>query len=220
MGDWSVVFEYKSEFIEGFIQTIEASLLALLLSLVIGVFMASIRMSGNKVLEKVAIAYVEFFQNTPLLIQIFFFYNGLPAIGIDLGRNSEFLSCMLGLAVYTGAYIAEVFRAGIQSISKGQMEAARSQGMNYSQAMWYIILPQSVRIILPPLGNQFINLVKNSAILGFFAGGDLMYHADIVSSRTFVVFEVYIFVGLLYLLLTVPLSFGVQALERRLHRSY
>lgn len=220
MENWLIVLSHKKEFLEGFLTTIEASVLALILSLILGVAVASARMSGVKALKNAATGYVEFFRNTPLLVQVFFFYNGLPALGIDLGPNSEFSSCMLGLSIYTSSFIAEIFRAGIQSIAKGQMEAARSQGMNYAQAMWHVILPQSVRVILPPLGNQFVNLVKNSAILGYFAGFDIMYHADIISSRTFIIFEVYIFAGILYLLLTIPLSFSVQWLERRLQRAY
>ena len=100
------------------------------------------------------------------------------------------------------------------------MEAARSSGLTYLQAMKTIILPQAIKIVIPPIGNQFINLVKNSSILGIIAGLDLMYFGDIVSSRTFVTFDVYIFVGLFYLVLTIPLSLGVWYLEKRLARSY
>jgi putative glutamine transport system permease protein len=99
------------------------------------------------------------------------------------------------------------------------MEAARSSGLTYGQAMRLVILPQAVKIVIPPLGNQFINLVKNSSILAVVAGLDLMYHGDLISSRTFVVFDVYIFVAAFYLILTIPLSFGVGYLEKRLARS-
>ncbi len=220
MDKWLIVFEHRVELLQGLLTTIEASFLALCLSMLLGVTVASIRLSGVRLFELLGTAYVEFYRNTPLLVHVFFFYTGFPALGIDLGSHSEFKSGMLGLGIYTSAFIAEVFRAGIQSIDKGQMEAAKSQGMNYVQAMWHIILPQALRIVMPPLGNQLINLVKNSAILGYFAGFDIMYHADIISSRTFVVFQVYIAAGFLYLLLTIPLSFGVQLLERKLKRAY
>ncbi len=130
-----------------------------------------------------------------------------------------FVAGTIALSIYTASFIAEAIRAGIQSVPKGQMEAARSSGLSYLQAMKTIILPQAIKIVIPPIGNQFINLVKNSSILGIIAGLDLMYFGDIVSSRTFVTFDVYIFVGLFYLVLTIPLSLGVWYLEKRLARS-
>ncbi|MED0762532.1 amino acid ABC transporter permease, partial [Aneurinibacillus thermoaerophilus] len=148
-----------------------------------------------------------------LLIQVFFFFFGLPSLGIQIGA---FTAGTLGLTVYTAAFISEAIRAGIHSISKGQMEAARASGLTYIQAMRYVILPQAFRIVIPPLGNQFINLVKNSSILGVIAGMDLMYHADIVASNTLNVFDTYILVGFFYLTITVPLSILVNWLERRL----
>lgn len=126
---------------------------------------------------------------------------------------------MLGLTIYTAAFIAEAIRAGIMAVPKGQLEAARSSGLTYSQAMRFIILPQAIKIVIPPLGNQFINLVKNSSVLGIVAGFDLMYQADLVSSQTYVVFDVYIFVALFYLVLTIPLSLGVGYLEKRLGKT-
>ncbi|EPR29500.1 Glutamine transport system permease protein glnM [Geobacillus sp. WSUCF1] len=138
---------------------------------------------------------------------------GLPAVGI---RFDSFTAGTLGLMVYTAAFIAEAIRSGIQAVPKGQMEAARSSGLTYLQAMRYVILPQAVKIVIPPLGNQFINLVKNSSVLGVIAGLDLMYYGDLISSKTFVTFDVYIFVALFYLVLTIPLSLGVGYLERRL----
>jgi putative glutamine transport system permease protein len=159
---------------------------------------------------------VEFFRNTPIVIQVFLFAIGLPTLGI---RFSEFTSGVLGLSIYTGAFIAEALRAGIQSVPKGQMEAARSSGMSYLQAMRYVILPQAFKLVIPPLGNQFVNLVKNSSVLAIIAGGDLLYTADRVSSDTFEVALVYGFVALLYLVITLPLSLGVNWLERRLSKN-
>ena len=154
---------------------------------------------------------LRFIRNIPLLIITFFFFIGLSLDGLIAGT--------IALTIYTSSFIAEAIRAGIQSVPKGQMEAARSSGLSYVQAMRLIILPQAVKIVIPPLGNQFINLVKNSSILSVVAGLDLMYQGDLISTRTFIVFDVYIFVAAFYLLLTIPLSLGVGYLEKRLAKS-
>lgn len=209
--DFSFLDVYKDNFIHGFLTTIEVSIVALILSLILGIIIAVFRISQVKPLEWFGTAYVEFFRNTPLVIQIFFFYFGLPSIGIDL---SKFLVASFGLAIYTSSFIAEAVRAGIQSVNKGQMEAARSSGLNYIQAMWHVILPQAIKIIVPPLGNQFLNLVKNSSVLALIAGGDIMYAAD-EASVDYDVIPIYILVACLYLLLTIPLSLLVNFIERR-----
>jgi len=217
MTNWADVWQRSDQFFSGLAITLQVSLLALVLALAIGVIVAVLRVIENPVTQFIGKWYVEFFQNTPLVIQVFFFYQGLPSLGISL---SEFTCGTLGLGIYTGAYIAEVFRAGIQSIPRGQWEAARSQGFTYLQTMGYIILPQALRVALPPLGNQVVNLVKNSAILSTIAVADLMYNANLVSAETFIVFEVYIFAALLYLTLTIPLSALVEYLERRVAQGY
>nr|WP_222620232.1 amino acid ABC transporter permease [Peribacillus frigoritolerans] len=195
----------------GFKNTIMSSLIALVSSLILGVLIAIMRIAPIKPLNWLGTAYVEFIRNIPLLIITFFFFLGLKLSGLYAGT--------LALTIYTSSFIAEAIRAGILSVPKGQMEAARSSGLTYGQAMRLVILPQAVKIVIPPLGNQFINLVKNSSILAVVAGLDLMYHGDLISSRTFVVFDVYIFVAAFYLILTIPLSFGVGYLEKRLAKS-
>jgi putative glutamine transport system permease protein len=215
MLDFSFLELYEQEFIDGFITTVTVSLFALVLSLVLGTIIAVFRISGVTPLEWLGTAYVEFFRNTPLVVQVFFFWVGLPSLGIDL---PTFFVGSFGLAIYTSSYIAEAIRAGIQSVPKGQMEAARSSGLSYIQAMRYVILPQAFKLIIPPLGNQFLNLVKNSSVLAIIAGGDLMYAAD-VAAVEYDIIPIYIFVGILYLLLTIPLSIGVNYLERRLAKS-
>lgn len=204
---------YSNEYIIGLLTTVKVSLIALIASLALGTVIALFCISPFRPLVILGRVYIEFIRNTPLLIQVFFFYFGLPGLGIQI---DSFAAGTLGLTIYTAAFISEAIRAGIQSISKGQMEAARSSGLSYVQAMRYVILPQAFRIVIPPLGNQFINLVKNSSILGVIAGMDLMYHADIVASNTFHTFETYILVAGFYLLLTIPLSILVNWLERRL----
>ena len=138
------------------------------------------------------------------------------ALGLEL---SGFTAGTIALTIYTSAFIAEAIRSGILAVPKGQMEAARSSGLNYIQTMRMIILPQAIKIVIPPIGNQFINLVKNSSILALIAGTELMYQADLISAKTYVVFDVYIFAALFYLVITIPLSIGVGYLEKRLARS-
>lgn len=209
--DFDFVFEYQDEFIDGFLTTISVSLLALILSLVIGTVIAVFRISQVRALEWFGTAYVEFIRNTPLVIQIFFLFFGLPSIGIEL---SAFTVGSLGLAIYTSSFIAEAIRAGIQAVPRGQMEAARSSGLTYVQAMWYIILPQAFKLTIPPLGNQFLNLVKNSSVLAIIAGGDILYVADVIGAEQDMT-PILMFTGVLYLLLTIPLSLFVNYLEKR-----
>ncbi|AZV59631.1 amino acid ABC transporter permease [Peribacillus frigoritolerans] len=211
MLDFSILTENLDMYLLGFKNTIMSSLIALVSSLILGVLIAIMRIAPIKPLNWLGTAYVEFIRNIPLLIITFFFFLGLKLSGLYAGT--------LALTIYTSSFIAEAIRAGILSVPKGQMEAARSSGLTYGQAMRLVILPQAVKIVIPPLGNQFINLVKNSSILAVVAGLDLMYHGDLISSRTFVVFDVYIFVAAFYLILTIPLSFGVGYLEKRLAKS-
>ncbi|MCM3677036.1 amino acid ABC transporter permease [Peribacillus simplex] len=211
MLDFSILTENMDMYLLGFKNTIMSSLIALVASLILGVLIAIMRIAPIKPLNWLGTAYVEFIRNIPLLIITFFFFLGLKLSGLYAGT--------LALTIYTSSFIAEAIRAGILSVPKGQMEAARSSGLTYGQAMRLVILPQAVKIVIPPLGNQFINLVKNSSILAVVAGLDLMYHGDLISSRTFVVFDVYIFVAAFYLILTIPLSFGVGYLEKRLAKS-
>lgn len=210
--DFNFIIEYKDEIIGGFIITLQATFLSLILAMILGTILALFSISTVKILRLIGITYVEFIRNVPLLIIIFIFYYGLPALGVNL---PEFVCGFLGLSIYNAAFISEIVRAGIQSISKGQTEAARSTGMTYLQSMRYIVLPQAFKVVIPPLGNQLINIVKGTSILGVIAGGDLVYQADRIASYTFKVFEVYIFVAVLYLLITIPLSLSVNYLQKR-----
>jgi putative glutamine transport system permease protein len=217
MLDFSILTNYFSLFLEGFFNTLKVSLLGLAGSFILGVVVAVMRMAPLRVLNWLGACFVEFIRNIPLIIIVFFFYHGLSAFKINL---SGFVAGTIGLTIYTAAFIAEAVRAGIQTVDQGQMEAARSSGLSYGQAMRYIILPQAVKIVIPPIGNQFLNLVKNSSILGVVAGMELMYFADYIHEKTWVTFDTYIFVALFYLVITIPLSLFVNYLERRLARSY
>ncbi len=198
-------------YLEGFKYTIIASLIALVASFVLGTIIAVMRIAPLKIVNVIGTVYVEFIRNIPLVVIVFFIFIVAGISGTAAG--------VLGLTIYAAAFIAEAIRAGIMAVPKGQLEAARSSGLTYGQAMRFIVLPQAIKIVIPPLGNQFINLVKNSSVLGIVAGFDLMYQADLVSSQTYVVFDVYIFVALFYLVLTIPLSLGVGYLEKRLGKT-
>lgn len=216
MLDFTILSENMDMFLEGFKNTLYVSFLALIGSFLLGTLIAVFRIAPIKPLNWIGAIYVEFFRNIPLLIILFFIFVGLPVLGI---RLSGFQAGTIALTIYTAAFIAEAIRAGVLAVHVGQTEAARSSGLTYIQTMRYIVLPQAIKIVIPPLGNQFLNLVKNSSILTIVAAGELMYQGDLISSRTFVTFDVYIFVAIFYLIITLPLSFGVNRLEKSLAKS-
>ncbi|WP_028273891.1 amino acid ABC transporter permease [Atopococcus tabaci] len=203
---------YGGMLTQGFLNTLLASVIALFFSTVIGTLIGILRVSQNKFLNQFANAYVQLFLNIPLLIIVLFFYTAVPMYVVQIGG---FTAGIIGLTIYTSAFIAETVRAGIQSVPAGQMEAGLSTGFTYWETMRYIVLPQALRIVIPPLGNQFINLVKNSSILAMVAGMDLMYYGDLIASETFNTFDTYILVALFYLVITLPLTYLMQRLERR-----
>ena len=202
---------FSADFVSGFKYTIYASLLALVFSLIIGTIMAILQLSHNRIIRSLAKAYVAFFRNIPLLIIVMFFYVVAPMYFYSF---DGFQAGTIGLTIYTSAFIAETVRSGIQTVPKGQIEAGLSSGFSYSETMRYIVLPQAFKIVVPPLGNQFINLIKNSSILAMVAGLDLMYQGDLIASTTFNTFDTYIIVGLFYLVLTLPLSYLMNYLDK------
>ncbi|MNI21576.1 putative glutamine ABC transporter permease protein GlnM [compost metagenome] len=215
--EFSILTDYFGQYLEGFQGTVLSSVLALIGSFVIGTVIAVFRITSVKALRWFGTGYVEFIRNIPLLLVVYVFFYGPSALGFTL---DGFKAGTIGLTVYTSAFIAEAIRAGIVAVPKGQMEAARSSGLNYMQTMTHVILPQAIKLVIPPLGNQFINLIKNSSVLTLVAGLDLMYFADGISTETYRTFDTYIFVALFYLVLTLPLSYGVRVWERRLQRKY
>jgi putative glutamine transport system permease protein len=211
---WARLFADFSVFAQGFIVTLGVALSALVLALVLGVVFGLFSVSHNRPLKFLSRLYVELFQNTPLVIQVFFYYNALPYIGVTMDVISIGI---LGVGVYHGAYVAEVVRAGISSIPKGQGEAARSQGFSHLQSMVWIILPQTIKIILPPLANQAVNLIKNTSVLALIAGGDLMYRADSWASNGSLSYgPAYVATGALYFILCFPLASWARRYEQRL----
>ena len=207
--------------VEGLWITLKVSVIAVLLGIVIGLFTGLARISKNPALRWTAISYIELIRGSPLLVQIFIWYFVLGTMFNTLlakqgmGQLSPLWYGVAALAVFAGAYVAEIVRAGIQSIHRGQMEAARSLGMTYPQSMRYIILPQAFRRILPPLAGQFISLIKDSSLLGIIAVRELTKATREVVTTSLQPFELWFICALLYLVLTFALSMFVQYLERR-----
>ena len=158
--------------------------------------------------------YIVLFRNVPLLIVLFFVLNGLPASPLEI-RLSFFDTAVVSLTTYTAAYVAEVVRAGLQALSRGQMEAARSLGLSWMQAMAYVLLPQTFAAIIPPLGSVFIALAKNTSLAGTVAVPELLYQARVLEARTFNP-NILLVAGLMYLAITIPLGLVVNHLEARL----
>ncbi len=192
--------------------TLKLSALSLLFALAIGVVVGLGRVAHNPAVRALAATYVELIRGTPLLVQIFIFYFFVGTV-MNL---SAFTAGVAALAVFTGAYVAEIVRAGIEAVPKGQMEAARSLGLSYVQAMRHVVLPQAVKKSLPSLAGQFINLIKDSSLVSVMALTDLTKAGREVVSSTFSPFEVWFTVAAMYLVLTGALSLWVRRLERRL----
>ncbi|WP_027252524.1 amino acid ABC transporter permease [Photobacterium halotolerans] len=195
--------------------TLKISVLSLFFAIILGLMAGLMRISHNPVTKNLAFLYVEIIRGTPLLVQIFIVYFFLGTI-FDLER---FTAGVVALSIFTGAYIAEIIRAGIQSIPPGQMEAARSLGMSYPKAMMYVILPQAFKRTLPPMAGQLITLIKDSSLVSVISITDLTKAGREVISGSFATFEVWFVVAGLYLLLTTSLSWAVQRIEKRLASS-
>ena len=202
--------------------TLKISVIATIGGIIIGVIGGLTRISSNPALKGLTIIYVELIRGSPLMVQILIWYFVLGTVINDvlatngLGRLPAFWYGAASLACFAGAYVTEIVRSGIQSIHRGQTEAARSLGMSYAQSMRYIILPQALRRILPPLAGQFISLIKDSSLLGIIAIRDLTKAAREIVSASLQPFEVYLLLGALYLVLTFSLSMLVQYMEKRM----
>lgn len=220
---WSVTFSQMDSLWEGFFVTLKVVIAGLILALVLGTILGVFSTTRSRVLRTISRVYVEFYQNTPLPVQVFFMYMVGPMLLQSLTgasnpvRISAFTLGVLGVGLYHAAYISEVIRTGIDSVPRGQMESALSQGFSRLQAYIYIILPQTFKVILPPLCNQTLNLVKNTSVLALIAGGDLMYNADNFVS-TWGYLQGYIMACLLYFIICFPLALLVQWLEARSKR--
>jgi putative glutamine transport system permease protein len=202
-------------FVSGFLVTIQLALLAVGIALATGLVVALLRVNPLRPLRAVGTAYVEFARNVPLLTHMFLWVFGLPFIGIVL---PEFTGAVLGLGFYTAAYVAEAIRAGILAVSRGQVEAARSLGLTYTQTMRYVVLPQAFATVVPPLGNLAIAATKNTAVAAAVTVPELLYQTQRVNARTFATYEVFFVSAAFYLALTLPLGALGSHVERQLTR--
>jgi polar amino acid transport system permease protein len=215
--DWAIITsgQYFEWIVSGVKITLQLSVVSIALSFIIGLLIAVMRMSQIKPILWFSHAYLEFFRNTPLLVQIFFWYFGsykiLPQAVNDWMNtmNFEFAAAVIALTIYTSAFIAEDIRSGVRSIPKEQMEAARSSGFSYLGSMYHIILPQAVRLTIPPLINQFLNLTKNSSLAMTIGVAELTYQARQVESYTFKGFEAFTAATLVYLGLSLIITWLV-----------
>lgn len=215
---WEKVWLYRGTFLLGLSNTAKTALLGLIISLMLGILFGLMATSGKKSLRVISRVYVELIQNTPLLLQLCFLYYALAFSGHSLGI---LLTGILSLGIYHGAYMSEVIRAGIEAIPKGQFEAAQSQGFGYVGRMYFIILPQSIKIILPPMVNQVVNLIKNTSCLYIVGGADLisLTYSFVTGENTGGAYApAYILSGILFFIVCFPLSTLASAWEMSLKK--
>lgn len=228
--NFSFLAKYWLYYLEGMKNTVLLALVTVLLGGLVGLLLVLGRISGRRSLRFLAGAYVEFIRGTPLLVQLFIIYYGLPALGIKFYDNaaasaalgiglSEFIPGVIALGLNSGAYVCEIFRSGIQSINGGQTEAARSLGLSHWQTLRYIIFPQAFKAVLPTLGNEFVAIIKESSIVSVIGIADLMYKANVVRGNTFLPFEPLLIAALCYFLLTYPLSRLLAHIEKGLNHA-
>jgi polar amino acid transport system permease protein len=221
--NWMVVLtgEYRDWIIQGLIITLKISAISIVLSLLLGTLVTTLRMTKIRVLEWITFSYIEFFRNTPLLVQIFFWYFGSSVIFPDslnqwlYERDYEFAIGVISLTLYTAAFIAEEIRSGIISIPKEQMESSRATGLSFMQAMSYVVLPQAFRIVIPTLISQFLNLIKNSSLVMTIGVMDLTYMTRQIESYSFRGFEAFTVATLLYIAISLIVSFAITIYNRK-----
>ncbi|MSN25739.1 MAG: ABC transporter permease subunit [Geobacter sp.] len=212
--NWEAIWDYRMKFIQGWLVTVLVSAAALILSLLIGLFFAIAQRSRVLPVRYLGKLYVELIRGTPLLVQILvFFYVVADAFGV----SNRYLVGVLTMACFAGAYICEIVRAGIESISESQIESARAIGLTRSQVYRHVIFPQVVRRVLPPLAGQFASLIKDSSLLSIIAVSEFTLNAQEVNSFTYSTLESYLPLALGYLLLTLPISLISRQLEKRFY---
>lgn len=197
---------------DGIIVTFKVTFFSIVFALLFGLITGIGRISKNRITNAIASTYVEIVRGIPLLVQLFYIYYALGRFV----RVPDIVAAVIAMSFCYGAYMGEVFRAGIESIDKGQTEAARSLGFNPTQTMFYVILPQAWRTILPPVGNEFIALLKDTSLVSILAVADLLRRGREFASETFTYFETYTVIALVYLLITLVLSKLVSIMEEKL----
>ncbi|AWX58983.1 amino acid ABC transporter permease [Brevibacillus formosus] len=210
---WDVIVDALPVLAQGSVVTLKITVISLFFALLIGLLFGLMSTSRSKILRGIATAYVDFLRGTPLLVQIFFIYFGLPPV-LDI-KIPETTAGILALSLNAGAYLAEIFRGGILSIDKGQMEAARSLGLTHGKAMRLVILPQAVRRMIPAFVNQFIVTLKDTSLLTVIGIRELMNSGEIIISSNFRSFEIWAVVAVFYFLMIYILSLLSRSLERR-----
>jgi His/Glu/Gln/Arg/opine family amino acid ABC transporter permease subunit len=222
--DWSVIPQYFNYLIglkpdwypywppQGLIMTLIIAAITIALGFLGGLVIGMARISKNRIIYGISTVYVEAFRGTPLLVQIFLVYLGLPSFGIYL---EPIVAGLIALSMNTAAYQAEIFRGGVQSIPKGQMEAARSMGLSYNQSMLQIIIPQAIRYSLPSYTNEFITMIKDSSLVYTIGVIELVLSARVVSAHTFQPFVVLMFIAVLFFIVTFSTSRIMRYVERR-----
>ncbi|MBO9128145.1 amino acid ABC transporter permease [Bacillus sp. 165] len=214
--DWqfSIITEYAPFFLKGLLLTLLISIIGVLCGTVLGLAVGLGRMSSKLWIRLPFVWYINFFRGTPLLVQLLIIHFGV--MPLFMSPPSGIASAAVGLSLNAAAYIAEIFRAGIQSIDKGQTEAGRSLGMTHVQTMRYIIIPQAFKRMIPPLGNEFIVLLKDSSLASLLAAPELLYWGKAAVAQYYRVWEPYLTVALIYLVLTLSLTHLLNYLEKRL----
>ena len=218
--DFSFLSEYYPYFISGTINTIIIAILTDLFGVILGTVLALLKISNSKILRAIASAYIEFIRGTPLLVQIYiiFYMISFPdftLFGLEMAR---FIPGVIALSINSAAYVAEIIRAGIQAVDKGQMEASRSLGFTKGQAMKYVVLPQAVKNILPALGNEFVVVIKESSIVSIIGIAELMMSANIIRGAIYRPFEPLLVVAVIYFALTFTLTRVLGVAERRMNK--
>lgn len=208
--DINTIIEAWPLIMQGLIVTLKISLISSVLAFIVGLTIAYFRNFTTGIIKIILSAFVEIVRNTPLLIQLYLYYKGLPNIGIEL---SPIMCGILALSFYTGVFISEVLRSGFNAVAKQQYEAAKSLGLNDIQTFMLVIFPQAIRIVIPPLGSQFINLIKNSSLVSFIAVGDVFYYIYKGAVDDFRFFEYFVAGGIIYMILTGVVAIATNYLE-------
>ena len=202
----------------GIMVTIKMSVISLILAVLLGIVLGIFSISKSKILKGISLVYLYIIRGTPLMVQALFIYVGIAPLVVE--RSNPMVCGIIALTLNAGAYMSEIFRAGIQAVDKGQMEAARSLGLSYTKAMRKVILPQAIKVMIPSIINQFIVTIKDTSILTVISIRELTASGQIIVARNFRPLETYAAVAIMYFLLITALSLFSQYIERRLNRGH
>ena len=211
--DFSLIWNSLPLLLAGAGVTIEITAIAVRLGFIFGLITSVCRLSGVKILQVIAVCYVNIIRGTPMLVQIFLIYFALPMVIGE--RINPFVAAVAACSINSGAYVSEIFRAGIQSVDKGQMEAGRSLGLSWMQTMRYVILPQAFKHVIPPLGNEFISMTKETSLVSVIGFEELTRRGQLIIAKTYGSFEIWLTVAAIYLVMTLTIARLVSYLERR-----